>query len=83
MLEAKSASNPLLQSAVQTDYAGAQELWTQERHLPRYSRQVVKLLSPGHNASDRVLEFGCGIGTLAVCWRETLGNAPECLQIDA
>ncbi|MCA2999698.1 MAG: class I SAM-dependent methyltransferase [Rhodocyclaceae bacterium] len=83
MLEAKSASNPLLQSAEQTEYAGAQELWTQERHLPRYSRQVVKLLSRGHNPSDRVLEFGCGIGTLAVCWRDTLGNAPECLEIDA
>jgi SAM-dependent methyltransferase len=83
MAEAKSASNSLLQSAEQTEYAGAQELWLQERHLPRYSRQVVNLLSRGCNSADRVLEFGCGIGTLAVCWKETVGRAPDCLEIDA
>lgn len=63
-------------------YAGAEELWANEKYLINYSRDVVSMLRSSVGSADLVLEFGAGIGTLAQIWQSATGVKPECLEID-
>ncbi len=70
------------QTQGKTDYAGADELWTNERCLKNYNRDVVRLLSRPLDGATDVLEFGAGIGTLATLWHAQTKVRPDCLEID-
>ena len=70
------------QTKDQTTYAGADELWANERYLENYNEDVVRLLSEPLQGANDVLEFGAGIGTLADLWRTRTKVQPECLEID-
>lgn len=70
------------QTGQQAAYAGTAELWTNEQCLPRYNHDVVHLLSLGGRAQAPTLEFGAGIGTLARRWQNTVGQAPDCVELD-
>ncbi len=81
-----TSSKALLQSSAQNaqnaDYAGVAELWANEAALAGYNADIVAKLSRHAPAAQRVLEFGAGIGTLALGWTKQTGVQPECLEID-
>jgi len=64
------------------NYAGLQELLAIESALTNYNANLVNYLSSFFKASDSILDFGAGIGTLATLWEAKMGNKPECLEID-
>lgn len=70
------------QSADQLFYAGASELFEQEQHLKKYCEEVARSIVHHTKGAQRVLEFGAGIGTLAISHRRLTGVEPECLEID-
>ncbi len=74
--------SPYAQTEATTDYAGADELWANEKYLKRYNADVVRMLSQHLKGASAVLEFGAGIGTLATLWHSTTKVRPECLEID-
>lgn len=63
-------------------YTGTEELWANEKYLRRYNIDIVIKLSRHFNRALEVLEFGSGIGTLALLWHEIIGIKPECLEVD-
>ena len=70
------------QTENKTDYAGADELWANEKHLKNYNQDVVRLLSRPLESATAVLEFGAGIGTLATLWHARTKVRPDCLEVD-
>lgn len=70
------------QSADQPFYAGADELFAQEQHLSNYCEEVARTIVAHTKGAVRVLEFGAGIGTLAINHRRLTGVEPTCLEID-
>ncbi|MCX7275428.1 MAG: class I SAM-dependent methyltransferase [Burkholderiales bacterium] len=64
------------------DYAGTEELWANESQLQNYNRDVVALLSDTHVPGQRVMEFGAGIGSLALLWRSRHQVDPLCVELD-
>jgi SAM-dependent methyltransferase len=63
-------------------YTGTEELWANEKHLRQYNIDIVNKLAHHFNDARDVLEFGSGIGTLALLWHEINGIKPECLEVD-
>jgi SAM-dependent methyltransferase len=70
------------QSQDQPFYAGAAELFAQEKHLTNYCVEVARSISAHTKGAARVLEFGAGIGTLALNHRRLTGVQPICLEVD-
>lgn len=70
------------QSEVRKHYAGIDELQKNELYLKNYNRDIVAMLSYGSNQTNKVLEFGAGLGTLALIWRNLKKNQPDCIEID-
>lgn len=70
------------QSTDQPFYAGAGELFAQEEHLGNYCEEVARSIVAYTQGASRVLEFGAGIGTLAINHRRLTGVEPTCLEID-
>jgi SAM-dependent methyltransferase len=70
------------QTASETAYSGAAELWAIEGALKKYNQDLVAKLSQYFKGSSRILEFGAGIGTLARIWNDKTHVKPECLEID-
>lgn len=70
-------------------YEGKEELGLSEDFLDRYNRFIIREFERkmGHYSSNRddlkVLDFGAGIGTLAILWKEMIGGKVDCLEIDA
>jgi hypothetical protein len=56
------------QSENHLNYAGVDELRSNECYLVNYNRDIVEMLSSRSAQDDRVLEFGAGLGTLALIW---------------
>jgi len=77
-----SAPKAQFQTASETAYSGAAELWAIEGALKKYNHDLVVKLSRYFKDSSRILEFGAGIGTLARIWNEKTHVKPECLEID-
>jgi SAM-dependent methyltransferase len=79
---------PALHSAApESDYAGAQILLRLEADLNNYSTWIVDAfihsLAGRMTSESRVLDFGCGIGTLSRIFRERTGIAPDGVEPDA
>jgi len=74
--------NDNLQSDKNTTYSGASELWSIEGALKNYNYNLVGVMTSFFKRTDRILEFGAGIGTLAILWSEQTGVVPECVEID-
>jgi SAM-dependent methyltransferase len=71
------------QSSSNTNYAGGDELWAAERYLINYNNDLISKLTKANIKSQKVLEFGAGIGTLANLWNISTTIKPECLEIDS
>ena len=70
------------QSLCNPEYSGSKELLIDEKFLNNYKNSIViKILKYLRN-TDKVLEFGAGVGTLAQNWEIKTGVKPECLEID-
>ena len=64
-------------------YSGFAELRAIEESLRRYNADIVRNLSGCLEGRKRVLDFGAGIGTLAMEWEKQTGVKPDCLEVDA
>jgi SAM-dependent methyltransferase len=76
------------------DYAGKKELLVCENSLESYNQFIVKEFFRSSNLGKsetvsndnvkqrRVLDFGAGLGSLALIWRELTNFDVECLEID-
>ncbi len=71
------------QSSSNTNYAGGEELWAAEKYLINYNNDLIWKLTKSNIKSQKVLEFGAGIGTLANLWNISTTIKPECLEIDS
>ncbi len=65
-----------------TQYAGTGALRATEKYLENYNKDIVSKLSSPFHREDEILEFGAGIGTLAVLWELKTAKKPDCLEID-
>ena len=66
-----------------SDYSGFAELENAEANLRCYNAGIVSKMSAHFKNKTSILEFGAGIGTLAIEWRRQTGITPECLEVDA
>lgn len=81
MLQSKSNPNNAQTSSNYT-YAGSEKLWSGEKYLLKYNHDLILKLTQGQKGVKNVLEFGAGIGTLALLWEKKTNFKPECLEID-
>jgi SAM-dependent methyltransferase len=65
-----------------TVYAGASELYVSEKYLKLHNLIIVKSISKYLRAQEKVLEFGAGIGTLALLYSRLNKIKPDCVEID-
>jgi SAM-dependent methyltransferase len=77
-----SSASSGLQNESNAAYGGTDELFAVERGLPRYTADIVGKMVSRLGRADRVLEFGAGIGTLAMEWVRQTGRTPECVELD-
>lgn len=70
------------QNIYNTQYSGERELWLGEKYLAVYNKNLIKKLVKNQKNSKNILEFGAGIGTLAVLWEQVTGVKPECVELD-
>jgi hypothetical protein len=63
-------------------YAGASELFDQENYLPAYGQAVAQMITEQTQNCTKVLEFGAGVGTLALHHERIHRIKPDCLEID-
>lgn len=67
-------------------YQGNQELYAMEQGAPYYNKVLVglfsKFLPPSSRGKAKVLDFGAGIGTLAVEWQKRNLEPIHCLEPD-
>ena len=78
-----------VQTDLQKEYSGTQELVNGEEGLRGYNRDIVKKMASGlgldrhkEGPTSSVVEFGAGTGTLAEVWRDEFKIDPICLEID-
>lgn len=72
-------------------YSGTEDLQSSENSLVSYNKYIVSQFLKysnfiGFNSSEkrgfRTLDFGAGVGSLAVLWTETSGMSVDCFEID-
>jgi hypothetical protein len=62
-------------------YAGEEELWLNEKCLVNYNHDIVVQLTRYFALRDRILDFGAGLGTMAmIC--QVRGMTPDCMEIN-
>ena len=71
-----------MQSNNDRKYSGLNELLSLEEHMPNYNSYIMGLCSELVANKKRVVDFGAGIGTLSVIYREMYGREPICIEID-
>lgn len=71
-----------MQTQESTDYTGIDELFAFEQSLPRYNHFIVSLLTGALGGAEKIADFGAGIGTLSLLYRERTGVSPKCVEID-
>jgi SAM-dependent methyltransferase len=63
-------------------FVGHEELAINDKYLLNYNRDLIKKMSSYATQAKKVLEFGAGIGTLALEWEKQTQIQPKCLEID-
>ena len=71
-----------MQSSSDKEYSGLDELLSLEEHMPNYNSYIMDLCSDLIVNKKRVVDFGAGIGTLSIIYREKYGHEPICIEID-
>lgn len=81
------------QTYLDVDFSATNELFSNERCLKNYNTDIVKKITKGFlssyialhkkiNSFAEILEFGAGIGSLAVEYALQSGIKPDCIEID-
>jgi hypothetical protein len=70
-----------MQNANQTDYSGLEELLVIEA-MPNYNNFIVKTANIAFGKPSQLIDFGAGIGTLSLIFREKYNIEPLCIEID-
>jgi SAM-dependent methyltransferase len=78
----KEFSSVRLQNDTNTEYQSSAELVAIEEHLKGYNADIVAKMARYFKGKHSILEFGAGIGTLAIEWQKQTGVKPECIEID-
>jgi hypothetical protein len=65
----------------QVEYAGEGELWLNEKCLINYNQDIVRHLTRPFQPRDHILDFGAGLGTMALI-AQTHGFTPDCMEIN-
>jgi len=63
------------------NYSGLQELLNLEE-IKNYNSSIVKISMNNVNNPQNVIDFGAGIGTLSIIFRELFSINPKCIEID-
>lgn len=65
-------------------YSGTELLFKGEEDLFRYNRWIVKKIATHSNFKNslKVLDYGSGIGTLALIFKSLFSVTPDCVEID-
>ena len=74
----------MLQTEDQTKYAGLNELLLIEETMPKYNAYITKLFVKELFKRKKMLvaDFGSGIGTLSMIYKNLTGTSPYCIEID-
>lgn len=70
------------QNSEQVDYGGTAELHSCDAYLKNYNRDLIRKLTKHSGNAKSVLEFGAGLGTLALLWERVTGIKPDCVELD-
>ncbi len=70
-----------MQTAQNTHYSGIDLLLNMEL-MENYNLDIVRSAMSYVAATDQVIDFGAGIGTLSVIFRDRFDVAPLCIEID-
>jgi SAM-dependent methyltransferase len=70
------------QNIKNTDYPGRSELFLSEKYLEVHNLTIVRYISRYLSNKRKILEFGAGIGTLAILYRNLNKIRPDCIEID-
>ncbi len=76
------SSSARLQNDAHTEYQSSAELVAIEENLKGYNADVVSKMARYFEGKRSILEFGAGIGTLALEWQKQTGVKPDCVEID-
>ena len=71
-----------MQTKENTNYSGLDELIYGEE-MRNYNRHIVQMAIRHAGKIKKCVDFGAGIGTLSLIFREQFGIAPLCVEIDA
>jgi SAM-dependent methyltransferase len=78
----KFSTKSVKQNKDQPHYSGIEELWAIESQLKNYNKDIALKISRGFQSSDKVLEFGGGIGSIASIIYINKGIKPDCVELD-
>jgi len=70
-----------MQDSNNTKYSGVDELENSE-YLCKYNKSIVTQAMKYLNKKTNILDFGAGIGTLSMIFRDAYGINPVCIEID-
>ena len=70
-----------MQKEFNTEYTGFHELLSLEA-LHNYNNEIVKGAIKSFNTKNQIIDFGAGIGTLSVIFRDKYHIDPLCIEID-
>jgi len=77
------------QTEINVEFSANEELFLIERCLKNYCTDLIKKITKGFTKSNKkidsvssVLEFGAGVGALAVAYAAQNGIKPDCIEID-
>jgi SAM-dependent methyltransferase len=71
------------QSSDNLNYFGTKELLIDEKYLNNYKNSIVIKILKYFKSTDKVIEYGAGVGTLARNWELKTGIKPDCIEIDS
>ena len=70
-----------MQSENYNEYSGLEELLHSEA-MPNYNHFIVKTAKNAFGEPNQLIDFGAGIGTLSLIFREKYNINPLCVEID-
>eukprot|EP00439_Symbiodinium_sp_Y106_P089111 s1_g1647.t1 len=71
-----------MQNEFNTAYNGLLELQIAEKHLENYNQGIVGECLRSVGSVTSCVDFGAGIGTLSLIFRDKFGVTPVCVEID-
>jgi SAM-dependent methyltransferase len=71
-----------MQNNNQKDYDGLSELLSIEKFMPKYNSYIMELCPNLIKSKNKVVDFGAGIGTLSIIYKNMYKKEPICIEID-